>query len=76
MTIERKPFAIRFPADLHEALRVHSFLTGESMAATINRLVRDYVAGPGHEAMLLAANRRADHALISMATVDVIKMEP
>lgn len=60
MAIERKPFAIRFPVDLHEDLKLHAFLTGESMAATINRLVRSYLDSDGYAAMADAKTLRKD----------------
>jgi hypothetical protein len=60
---ERKPFAIRFPVELHAELKTHAFLTGESMAATINRLVADYLAGEGKRHMDRARRARNDWSI-------------
>jgi plasmid stability protein len=42
-----KPFALRLPAEEHEALRVMAAVTGKSMNELVVRAVREFMAGAG-----------------------------
>jgi hypothetical protein len=39
---------VRFPAEVHEGLRVLSFATDKSVNSLVVQACRDYLAGEGH----------------------------
>ncbi|GAA5040120.1 DNA-binding protein [Actinopolymorpha pittospori] len=58
ITANRQSFNLRLPPELHEQLRIHSFLTGTPINETLTKVVTAWMEGEGHQEMVDASTKR------------------